>query len=241
MLASTDASTLRMLPPGTRVLDVADACRSAALGFAWGAPAWGRRELARWLAGPYAAAIDATRAPHSPSPSSRAQGEIRPVAEDDLLRVLQSAHSGLLDTLRSAWTACHEGSLSCTMIDLGLVTSVMDDEFGIGYAPVDYPRLRLVDRVTSLFVADFLTRPSDYDAFSVCAECGAVTFDWFSHVDECEEAAISMTHVRSAPVAPSSPPRSSRVRLEPRTPAPSSPSSPESVPITVEDVVAAAG
>jgi hypothetical protein len=123
-------------------------------------------------------------------------GGVRPIAEETIGQLVTTAHAGLLDTLRSAWTSCHEGSLACTMIDLGLLTSVMDEEFGIGYAPVDFPRLRLVDRVTSLFVADFLTRPSDYDAFTVCAECSAVTFDWFSHIAECEYGATPAAHAR---------------------------------------------
>ena len=57
----TDARLCTLLP-GIRVSDVADACRSAALGFAWSAHhGWGRRELARWLVGPYAQAAAATR------------------------------------------------------------------------------------------------------------------------------------------------------------------------------------
>src|SRR4051795_13555200 len=58
----SDSARLCPLLPGIRVTDVADACRSAALGFAWSAhDGWGRRELARWLVGPYAHAVAATR------------------------------------------------------------------------------------------------------------------------------------------------------------------------------------
>jgi hypothetical protein len=196
MLASTNETRLCALPPGARVSDVADACRSAALGFAWGAPAWGRRELARWLAGPYATAIDPTRASSTPAPSARVSGVRPPIEEVTISQLVVAAHAGLLDTLRDAWTSCHEGSLSCTMIDLGIVTAVMDEEFAIGYAPVDFSRLRLVDRVTSLFVADFLTRPQDYDAFCVCARCASVTYDWFGHDAECESGDTPAPHVR---------------------------------------------
>lgn len=213
MLATNNESRLCMLPAGTRVKDVADACRSAALGFAWGAPAWCRKDLARWLAGPYATAIAPTRAPLTPPPSSRVAttrgGVVRPLEEQTIAQLLASAHAGLLDTLRGAWTACHEGSLSTTMIDLGLVTSVMDDEFGIGYAPVDFPRLRLVDRVTALFVADFLTRPSDYAAFSVCGDCNEVTLDWFAHSAECSAPHVRLE--RRAPLETLAPPAVSGV------------------------------
>ena len=59
---SSNDSRLCTLLPGIRVSDVADSCRSAALGFAWSAHhGWGRRELARWLVGPYAQAAASTR------------------------------------------------------------------------------------------------------------------------------------------------------------------------------------
>src|SRR4051794_13844378 len=61
-VSSTSNARLCTLLPGIRVSDVADACRSAALGFAWSAHhGWGRSELARWLVGPYAHAAAATR------------------------------------------------------------------------------------------------------------------------------------------------------------------------------------
>jgi hypothetical protein len=63
------------------------------------------------------------------------------------------------------------------MIDEGFVVGVVDESSAIGYAPLDAFDMRLVDRVRSLFVADFLTRPADYDRFSVCESCGAATFD----------------------------------------------------------------
>ena len=37
--------------------------------------------------------------------------------------------------------------------------------------------MRLVDRVRSLFFADYLTRPGDYAAFAVCEDCEGATFD----------------------------------------------------------------
>ena len=45
------------------------------------------------------------------------------------------------------------------------------------WVPVDITRMRLRDRVASLFVADYLNRPSDYELFHVCHLCEAITFD----------------------------------------------------------------
>jgi hypothetical protein len=62
---------------------------------------------------------------------------------------------------------------------------MVDDAFAIGYAPVDAPAMRLVDRVRSLFVADYLTRPADYAAFAVCDECEGATFDGALYHESC--------------------------------------------------------
>ena len=52
-----------------------------------------------------------------------------------------------------------EASFARTMVEGMLVVGVHGANGGIGYAPVRYPEMRLVDRVVSLFVADHLTRP----------------------------------------------------------------------------------
>ena len=73
------------------------------------------------------------------------------------------------------------------MVDAGLVMGVSDDQGGLGYAPVHRMRMRLVDRLVSLFIADFLTRPGDYDSLLVCASCDEVSFAWDEvHEDGCE-------------------------------------------------------
>jgi hypothetical protein len=47
--------------------------------------------------------------------------------------------------------------------------------------------MRLVDRVASLFIADYLTRPRDYEQLVVCGQCDEVSFKWDEvHEDGCE-------------------------------------------------------
>jgi hypothetical protein len=164
------------LENGLTVKDVADAARSAALGFAWGADCgWGRRELARWLVGPYARAVAVSHVARSGV--RRAIDTDRPLAEDTVVDLLRRSHAYLMDGLRSAATWRRDAAFAREMIDEGFVVGVVDESSAIGYAPLDAYDMRLVDRVRSLFVADFLTRPAAYDDFAVCTSCGAATFD----------------------------------------------------------------
>jgi len=180
--ASQD-SRFCMLLPGCRVRDVADACRSAALGFAWGAHlGWGRRELARWLIGPYAHAAAATR-------SLRRSGTLRtaasgPLDEETVADLLVLTHERIIEVLRGAWTWRHDPAAARASIDEGLVVGIADETSDLGYGPIDTPGMRLFDRVRSLFVADYLTRPADFAAFAVCDDCAGATFDGgLYHVD----------------------------------------------------------
>jgi hypothetical protein len=172
------------LVPGCRVRDVADACRSAALGFAWSAhSSWGRRELARWLIGPYAHAVGATRSLR-PSGMHRAAVVHRPLDEDTVAELLVTTHAQILEGLRSAWTWSHDALAAKASVDEGLVAGIVDESSELGYGPIDRVNMRLVDRVRSLFVADYLTRPGDYAAFAVCDDCDGATFDGgLYHVD----------------------------------------------------------
>jgi hypothetical protein len=172
------------LEAGVSVKDVADAARDAALGFAWGADrGWGRRELARWLVGPYARAVAVSQSARS---GVRRAITERPLAEDTVKHLLRRSHAYLLDGLRSAATWRRDASFAREMIDEGFVVGVVDESSAIGYAPLDAFDMRLVDRVRSLFVADFLTRAADYDHFGVCETCGAATFDGTtSHAGYC--------------------------------------------------------
>ncbi len=184
------------LDAGMTVKDVADACRGAALGFAWGADrGWGKRELARWLVGPYARAVAPSRAARSGV--RRAAGTKR-VDEEVVAELLRRSHAYLLDGLRAAASWRRDAAFAREMIDEGFVVGVVDESSAIGYAPVDAFDMRLVDRVRSLFVADFLTRPQEYARFVVCDTCGGATFDGaISHGGACEGRGVIALRRRS--------------------------------------------
>lgn len=192
------------LEAGVTVQDIADAARNAALGFAWGADrGWGRRELARWLVGPYANAVAVSHVARS---GIRRPITERPLAEDTVKHLLRRSHAYLLDGLRCASTWRRDASFAREMIDEGFVIGVVDaSSSAIGYAPLDAFDMRLVDRVRSLFVADFLTRPQDYDRFVVCEDCGGATFDGAeSHAGNCNGVVSETRSLRRRAVRTSS-------------------------------------
>lgn len=179
----TGSGLVACLAPGVRVVDVADACRSAALGFAWGGSSWSKRELATWLIGPYARATAAARALRVSG--VRRAVERRTVDEQDVRSLVARAHANVMETLRSAWSWQHDASFARAIVADGLVGGVIDDASGIGYAPIDQGGMSLARRVESLFLADYLTRPADYAAFAICPECEGATFDGGIYHTDC--------------------------------------------------------
>lgn len=185
-MADPSSSDARLCPllPGIRVVDVANACRSAALGFAWSAHnGWGRRELARWLVGPYAHAVAATRALRASG--TRPAVVHRVLDEQTVEELLSTTRTEIIEMLRGVWSWTHDARTARARIGEGLVAGMVDEAGGLGFAPIDNVRMRLVDRVRSLFVADHLTRPGDYAAFAVCEDCDGATFDGGLYHEDC--------------------------------------------------------
>jgi hypothetical protein len=158
-----------------------DLCRSAALGFMAGARDWNKRELAEWLACSYRPLVAGASeqpirrrtAPYGTAAVTPHVTRIQPRTIEQLLKV---AHADVLRELRDL-----EGRSS---LDTGrgfirshVVTRCIDDAGVAGWAPVARVRARLFERVMSLFAADFVARPWDYEYdLAICVECGAVSF-----------------------------------------------------------------
>ena len=137
------------------VADVADAARSALTEFMSMAP--DKRALSEWLVGSYARATSfVPRRPHSlPPPGSRPPPSQSEAIEDLVVAAKTDAQSIIQAAL--------EGGAEGLVQRLPSMVPIMrvEDAFGgHGFAPLDGPRLRLADRVLSLIVADFLTRPT---------------------------------------------------------------------------------
>lgn len=139
------------------VTDVADAARSALADFMGMPPE--KRDLSEWLVGSYARATRfVPRRPHSlPPPGSRPPPSQSEQIEDLVVAAKRDGQSII--------TAAVDGGAEALVQRLPSVVPIMrvEDAFGgHGFAPLDGPRLRLADRVLSLIVADFLTRPDDF-------------------------------------------------------------------------------
>lgn len=172
----------RLLPRGMNVLDVADRARAAGFVFVsssrWG---WGKRDLANWLVHDYRPAV--LSAPARP----RTEANAASTDETSATRLVAVARRRVVEMLSEATTAWAGTDFASESIENGLVIGVSDDAGTIGYAPTHDARMRLVDRVASLFIADFLTRPRDYEQLVVCSSCDEVSFKWDEiHEDGCE-------------------------------------------------------
>jgi hypothetical protein len=165
-------NVLPILRDGT-VLDQADACRSAALGFMAGAPDWGKRELAEWLEESY-------RPLTVPLMHRAVHGNVsridRPRIEGDKLRhVVESAHANVASELRSLEEKQSALEFGRALIHSSWVTRCIDERGELGWTPIASSRMPLAKRVMSLFAADFLARPWDYEsALHVCISCDKV-------------------------------------------------------------------
>lgn len=171
------------LPAGETVLGVADASRAAALEFCTASQfGWGCEELTAWLNDSYGGALAMSGEDVCFDTASPDEIDDAPIA-----RLVARARARVVETLESAskdWRAC---GFAREMIDAGFVIGITDETGGLGYAPRNLPGARLEDRVLALCLADFLTRPRDYESLCVCRGCNEVSFDWEEvHAHDCE-------------------------------------------------------
>ena len=144
------------LPPGTVVLDVAEASRTALEDFLALDPT-DKNALSQWLIGSYRSATQfAPRrfqsgvTAHVVSPSSLAE-IVRHAQEETLVAIDAASEPGA-------------ERLIARMPETVDVVPVHDAYGGRGFAAQDASHARLATRVLALLLADYLTRPDDYVA-----------------------------------------------------------------------------
>ncbi len=167
-------------------VELVDACRSAALGFMASANGWTKRQFAEWLETSYLplpigcpATPRARGYKRTPAWGTTAVrlGNKGKVDSDALRDIIASAHAEVAATLRSVSERGSVMGLGETLVHSQLVVRCIDADGASGWAPAATTRMRLADRVLSLFAADFLMRPWDYEgSLHVCAECDSVRF-----------------------------------------------------------------
>jgi len=152
--------------------EIADACRVAGLAFVSGvARGWTKRDLAEWLLGPYSEAACSLPGATEPAPAVTS-----PVPTVMLQRLLRETRATVLELLSAppdrvvllgAWAS-----------EAGAIMRSQHEGGRTGWIPVSLPRMRLEDRVLSLFAVDVLVRRHDYmTELSICRRCRSVAFD----------------------------------------------------------------
>jgi hypothetical protein len=163
-----------VLDDGSTRESVAAECREAALAFVNGVAAgWDKLDLALWLTGPYARA---TR--HVPRGERVAGMDDESGLDDQTIEELVTrVRAQLTASLETA--ALGDGTLEFAVdaMDRGLVRRALDLDGEVVWVPADNTRMRLKDRVRSLFAADYLNDPGAYAALYVCHRCETVVLD----------------------------------------------------------------
>lgn len=164
------------LPQGIDAESVAEDCRDAALAFMHGvAQGWDKLDLAFWLTGAY---TRATRHGHNAERvtgvGDEPRAEVSPAALEDVMR---RARGQLLASLEKAALADGTPDFVDAAVSRKLVRRAEDRAGNDVWVPVDRARMRLRDRLESLFAADCLNAPSLYSELLVCRRCEAIAFD----------------------------------------------------------------
>jgi hypothetical protein len=164
--------------------------RGAGVAFLRGTTAgWSRRDLVDWLVCQYA--------PCAADPLHEDGDELSPAAERALdegmiERVILDARARVLRLLGELVVPWQASPLARLSIASGAVVAQRDQRGGVAFSPVNLKRVRLAERVTSLFVADYLNRPNEYRWLMLCRECGEVAFSTeLTHAPWCEAPAES--------------------------------------------------
>jgi hypothetical protein len=153
-------------PPAAHT--VAAACREAGVAFVQQAATWGRAELSQWLLGPYAQVV-VDCAPSGSGPLPRAAREPNGEERRAVLTRIRSARCAVVETLARLQDPAFAASVVVASLAAGHVAHHVWEDGTSGWAPTR-AACTLADRVLSLFVADYLVRPVDYEEdASLCA------------------------------------------------------------------------
>lgn len=182
------------LAPGVGRDEVAMQCREAALELMAGsAGGWDKLDLVLWLTGAY---HRATR--YIPRGERVANiDEEDEIEAETLEAIVARVRQQTLASLERA--ALGEGTLDFAeeSIARGIVQKAIAEDGDEVWVPIDASRMRLRDRVRSLFVADYMNHPEAYADLFVCHRCEAVVFD-----EAAKRLGVCHAHRRISGVVP---------------------------------------
>lgn len=171
LVAATRSGLL--LEDGITAESVSAECRQAALAFMTGvASGWDKLDLSLWLTGPYATAV---RYGAPERLASVSYGP--PLPENEVERLVVRVRGQVLAALENA--ALDGGALGFApdIQRRGLIHRAVDLMGNELWIPRDMLRMRLRDRVESLFAVDYLNAPAGYEVLLVCHLCEGIVFD----------------------------------------------------------------
>jgi hypothetical protein len=155
------------------------------------ASGWSKRELASWLLGSYREV--------SVRPDPRlvlafedegvvARGLLPARAVKELIELVRTAVCSTLADLRRGETSAVSLGIRQRWVACASASTPAE---GAVWIPLDQLRMRLEERVTSLFIVDYLLRSASYEReVMVCTACEDVSFD-FTSEHRCHLAATS--------------------------------------------------
>jgi hypothetical protein len=160
---------LHFLPDDVHIEDVVRRTRHAASAFLSSASlGWTRTKLRSWLIVEYGMATEWTR-------EDEVAPWLHPVARMDdehVQATVEEVRKRVTRMIVEASTAWSAPGFAKEMIDQGLITCVTDASDREAYAPAARVDLGLLERVASLFIADYLMHPADYAEIVWCECCG---------------------------------------------------------------------
>ncbi|MBX3264266.1 MAG: hypothetical protein KIS78_16315 [Labilithrix sp.] len=176
-----------------RIAHAASPVRLAATEFVRGTTfGWGRRELAAWLVCHYAPCLVSDASADSGAPHGCAANLSRAserLDDDRVERLILDARSSVLRLLSDLAWPSQAAALARSALDSGAVVETRAPDGEVRWAPVGRKKMRLAERVGSLFIADALANPRDYRGVSLCRCCGALGFGGAAaHEPWCERA-----------------------------------------------------
>jgi hypothetical protein len=169
--------TVLTLPRHEDVFALAKSCREAALVFINDSDHWGKAELAMWLFGPYGQLTEHVSPQSNRGKSATPMPLLRDIDAATVERLLRNTRAEVRQTLETLFDPDGAASFAYSMLATGIVIRCEDTSESPGWAPTRTAQ-RLADRVLSLFAADYLTQPGDYELeLSICSLCRTVSFD----------------------------------------------------------------
>jgi len=178
-----------------RVTPAPTSVREAAAEFIRGTSCgWGRRDLATWLVCHYSPCLvsDATihpdRVPDNEEPAMLSVASSG-LDDEQVERLILDARSSVLRMLFDLAWPSQATAITQNAIGAGHVAPLRDAAGSVTWAPVGRRRMRLADRVASLFIADALNVPHQYSGITLCRSCGELGFTAaIAHESWCDRA-----------------------------------------------------